>query len=114
GRGAAASELHVERIKRLAAAGVTMLVVHPVFDSVLPYYEVDMARRESGAVIQHYNPLTGHPVVSEVAAWLRDGHKSIGTIHQLSCERRVTTADREIVLAHFARDVELLSAVVGV
>src|SRR4051812_32857308 len=39
GRGAATGELRAEQLKRLAAEAIPMLVVHPVFDSVLPYYE---------------------------------------------------------------------------
>ncbi len=113
GRGTASKELCAEQIKRLAAEGVPLLVAHPIFDSVLPYYEVDMVRRESRAIMQHYNPLIGHPITPELTAWARDGHPAIGKIHQLSCERRVASAAREQVLSHFARDVELLAAITG-
>ena len=111
--GAAPSELYAERIKRLVTEGMPLLIVHPAFDSVLSYYEVDMTRRESGAVVQHYNPLMGNPVTLEVAGWICDGHPATGTIHQVSCERRVAVAARDEVLAHLARDVELLAAVAG-
>src|SRR2546430_1886808 len=57
GRGSANSELRTERVKRLTVEGVPMLIVHPAFESVLPCYEIDMARRESGGLIRHYNPL---------------------------------------------------------
>lgn len=113
GRGAVSSELRADRIKRLAAEGVPLLVVHPAFDTVLPYYEVDMVRRESRGIVQHYNPLVGHPVALEVADWLLEGHPLLGQIHQLSCERRVAAPGREQVLGHFSRDVELLAAVAG-
>jgi hypothetical protein len=113
GTGTSTSELRAERIKRLAAEGVPLLVVQPAFDSVLPYYEVDMIRRESGAIVQHYNPLMGHPLVVDIDRWLREGHPAVGPIHQVSCERRVAGAGREEVLAHFARDAELLAAVAG-
>ncbi|HEX5470653.1 MAG TPA: hypothetical protein VFW73_02145, partial [Lacipirellulaceae bacterium] len=113
GRGTASNDLRVEQIKRLVAEGIPLVVVHPAFDSVLPYYEIDMVRRESGAILQHYNPLVGHPLIPAMAEWMRNGHPTIGTIHQLSCERRVAAATRELVLAHFARDVELLAAVAG-
>jgi hypothetical protein len=113
GRGTASNELRAEQIKRLAAEGVPLLIAHPAFDSVLPYYEVDMVRRESGAIVQHYNPLIGHPLTQELAEWAREGHHAIGKIHQLSCERQVAAAAREQVLAHFAQDVELLAAVAG-
>ncbi len=113
GRGTAPGELRAERIKRIVTEGVPLLVVHPAFDSVLPYYEIDMTRRESGDVVQHFNPLMGHPVTSQFAAWVRDGHPTIGQIHQLTCERRLVTAMREEALAQFAHDIELLAAVAG-
>jgi hypothetical protein len=113
GRGIASSELRAERIKRLATEGVPLLIVYPPFEFVLPYYEVDMIRRESGAIVQHYNPLMGHPAAAEAAAWVHDGHPTIGPIHQLSCERRVAVASREPVIADLARDVELLASVAG-
>src|SRR4051812_7702709 len=116
GRGSVAADLRAERVKRLAVEGVPMLVVHPAFDSVLPCYEIDMARRESGGLIRHYNPLAQHPIVVQLAEWLSgDGAQlgHVGSIHQLTSERRVAVADRDRVLAHFARDVELLAAVAG-
>lgn len=113
GRGVAAPELLADRIKRLAAGGVPLLVVQPAFDSVLTCYEVDMIHREAGGIVQHYNPLMGHPAIAEIAEWMRSGHPDIGTIHQIACERGVATPSRPIVLAHLARDVELLAAFVG-
>lgn len=113
GRGTASSELRAERVKRLATEGMPLVIVHQAFESVLTYYEVDMTRRETGAIVQHYNPLMGHPVAVEAADWVRNGHPKIGPIHQLSCERQVNVAAREEVVAHLARDVELLAAVAG-
>ena len=37
------ADLRAEQLKRIAAEGVPMLVVHPILESVLPYYEIDMA-----------------------------------------------------------------------
>src|SRR3954467_5173961 len=108
GRGSAIPELRAERVKRLAAEGVPMLIVHPAFESVLPCYEIDMARRESGGLIRHYNLFAQHPIVVQLAEWLSgDGAQlgHVGSIHQLTSERRVAVADRDQVLAHFARDV---------
>jgi hypothetical protein len=113
GRGTASNELRAERVKRLATEGMPLVIVHPAFESVLTCYEVDMIRRETGALVQHYNPLMGHPVAVEAAAWVRNSHPAIGPIHQISCERHVTVAARDDVLAHLARDVELLAAVAG-
>ena len=113
GRGTASTELRAEQLKRLAAEAIPLLVVHPVCDSVLPYYELDMTRRETGGIVRHYNPMVGHPIVAELAAWIRDGHPAIGPIHQLSCERRLGDDNRADVLAHLARDVELVTMAAG-
>jgi hypothetical protein len=80
---------------------------------VLPYYEVDMSRRESGGIVRHYNAVRGHPIIQEVAAWVRQGHSTLGTIHQITCERRLVDAARQSTLEQLARDVELLAAVAG-
>src|SRR3954463_7376157 len=100
GRGMASNELRAERVKRLATEGMPLVVVHPAFESVLTYYEVDMTRRETGAIVQHYNALIGHPLVAKLADWIRNGHPTIGPIHQLSCERQVTLTSRAEVFAH--------------
>lgn len=113
GRGTALGALRAEQLKRLAVEGVPLLVVHPVLDSVLPYYEIDMARRETGAVVQHFNRVANHPAAAQLAEWVRNGHPTIGTIHQVTCERRVASDTRVVVLAALARDAELLAAVAG-
>jgi hypothetical protein len=113
GRGTESDELRAEQLKRLAAEAVPLLLVHPACESVLTYYEVDMTRRETGGIIRHYNPVAGHPIIADVARWIRDGHPTIGPVHQLTCERRVADGSRTSVLNRLARDVEPLAAAAG-
>ncbi len=113
GRGTATADVRAEQLKRLAAESVPILVVHPAVDSVLPYYEVDMARRETACIVRHYNPQIGHPVTAELAVWMREGHPAVGAIHQLTCERRISSPDREATLRYLARDIELVAAIAG-
>ena len=113
GRGTAGDELRAEQLKRLAAEAVPLLVVHPVTESVLTYYELDMVRRETGAVLHHFNPVVRHPILPTLAEWMRDGHPAIGTIHQLTCEHRAESTQRASVVQLLARDVELMAAVAG-
>jgi hypothetical protein len=80
---------------------------------VLPYYEVDMARREMGGLVRHYNPAAGHPIFAKLAAWVRDGHPQIGTVHQVTCERRVNGTSRRAIVDQLARDAEPLAVVAG-
>jgi hypothetical protein len=113
GRGTASSELRAEQLKRLAAEAMPLVIVHPACDSVLPYYEVDMTRREMGGIVRHYNPVAWHPIFAKLATWVREGHPGVGTIHQVACERRVADASRASVTRQLARDVEALAILAG-
>ena len=113
GRGTSTAELRAEQLKRLAAEAAPTLAVHPACDSVLPYYEIDMTRRETGSVVRHYNPVADHPVYAEMIAWVRDGHPTIGPIHQVTCERRLADNSRASVERALACDVEPLCAIAG-
>jgi hypothetical protein len=113
GRGTAASELRAEQLKRMAAEAMPLLVVHPGCDSVLPYYEIDMTRREMGGVVRHYNPVANHPIFTELATWVREGHTTIGSIHQVTCERRIADLSRTNVIRCLTRDAEPLAVVAG-
>lgn len=113
GRGTASQDLRAEQLKRLVAEGVPILVSHPIVDSVLTYYELDMMRREGDRIVRHFNPLATHPMVADAAKWVRDGHPVVGAISQVSSERRIHDPQRHAVLAHLARDVEMLAEVTG-
>lgn len=82
----------------------------PIFELVLPYHQIDMTRRETGAIVQHFNPLVPNPAAAQLAEWIASGHPMVGAIHQLTCERRVAIPTRANVLNAIARDVELLAA----
>jgi predicted dehydrogenase len=113
GRGAAAPDLRAEQLKRIATDAVSLLAVHPVSESVLTYYEVDMIARETRCLARHYNPLVGVPVIDTIATWLREGHPVAGQIRQISCERQAGDSRRETILRYLARDIELLALVAG-
>jgi hypothetical protein len=113
GRGVATSELRAEQLKRIAAEATPVLATHPACESVLPYYEVDMTRREMGGIVRHYNPVACQPILSELAQRVRDGHPAVGAIHQVMCERRASDPSRANVLKSLARDAEALAIVAG-
>jgi hypothetical protein len=79
----------------------------------LTYYELDMIRRETGGILRHFNPLAGHPVLEKLAVIVRDRNPEFGPVCQVTCERRLGDAAADSVLAHLARDVELLAAIAG-
>jgi predicted dehydrogenase len=113
GRGTASEALRAEQLKRLVADIMPVLAVHPLGTSVLVYYELDMARHEVHGVLRHYSPLAGTPAVAQLVEWVQAGSGSIGTVHQLVCQRYLADCGRESVIRHLARDVEVLRAVAG-
>jgi len=114
GRGSDSDALRAEQLNLLAKHGVPVLATFPLLESVLAFYEIDMARSESGAVLHHFNPLVEQqPIVDECAAWVRDGHPQLGAVEQIVWERPLAERIRDRVLWQFARDVELLSRVGG-
>ena len=57
GRGEIAPAMRQEQLNQLMKNGIATLTSFPVLDSVLAYYEIDMVRAETGALLRHYNPL---------------------------------------------------------
>lgn len=113
GHGAGGDELRAHQVQELARLDRPMLVTFPLFSSVLTYFEVDMARTESACLVQHFNPLTESPALEEAASWVAEGHPDLGRVEQVLCTRSLADRSRELVLWHFARDVEMLGAVAG-
>jgi hypothetical protein len=113
GHGPGGDELRAHQVQELARLDRPMLVTFPLFSSVLTYFEVDMARTESGAIVQHFNPLTESPALADAADWVAEGHPDLGPVEQVLCTRTLADRSRELVLWHFARDVEMLGVVAG-
>lgn len=113
GRGTAGDDLRSEQLKRLVTDAVPLLVVHPACSSVLVYYELDMIRREMHGILRHFRPWADHPLVAELARAARDGHRAIGPIHHITCERMLAETTRRAAMDWLARDAELLRAIAG-
>ncbi|HEX3996964.1 MAG TPA: hypothetical protein VHX65_00260 [Pirellulales bacterium] len=109
-----AEELRTEQLRKLVQEEVPLLVAHPVLNSVLACYEIDMIRRESGGMVLPYLPARFSPAIAQLRQLLRDPERSpIGQIEQLVFERTAKDRSRRAVLAHFARDIDLIRALVG-
>jgi hypothetical protein len=113
GRGSAPEELRARQLQEFVRLGQPMLAVFPLFSSVLTYFEVDMARTESGAVLQHFNPLAVWPLMEQWAQWVQSGHPELGGLEQINCVRAQVDRSRESVLWHFARDVDMVDRLAG-
>ena len=110
----AAEELRTEQLRKLVQEGVPLLVAHPVLNSMLACYEIDMIRRESGCIVLPYLPARSCPSTQRLGALLRDPERSpIGRIEQVVFERTAKDRSRRAVLSHFARDVDLIRAIAG-
>jgi hypothetical protein len=114
GRGDAPPALRGEQVSLLAKNGIALLTTFPLVDSVLSYYEIDMAQQESRALVRHFNPaIQKQPIVEQCSQWILTRHPLLGKIEQVVWERPLADRSREQVLWHFARDVQLLSQVAG-
>ena len=114
GQGDTPAARRVEQVIQLVRIGIPLLTTFPLHESVLSYYEIDMARLESGAVLHHFNPLVANMSrIEEFATWVRAGHPQLGSIEQVICDRPLADRARKNVMWHFARDVELLDNIAG-
>lgn len=114
GRGDTPADRRCEQLIQLVKNGVAVLATFPLSESVLSYYEIDMARNESKAVLFHFNPLvTNASRIAEFRTWIGSEHPQVGRIEQVICDRPLADRRREQDLWHFARDVGLLDEVAG-
>jgi predicted dehydrogenase len=103
-----------EQLRKLIQAGVPLLVSHPVVDSMLVYYELDMIRRETGCVVVPYLSERHHPALRELADTVRRRADSpIGKVEQVTIERCIAQPTKTNVVSQFARDVDLIRGLVG-
>lgn len=110
----AAEEARTEQLRKLVQEAVPLLVAHPVLNSVLACYEIDMIRRESRGIIVPYLPARLSPTIVRLGQLLDDPATSpIGEIEQIVFERTAKDRSRRAVIGHFARDVDLIRALGG-
>jgi hypothetical protein len=103
-----------DQLRKLIQVGMPLLMAHPLFDSMLVYYELDMIRRETACIVLPQLPERRHPAIRLLAEMVNRGIKSpIGKIEQLVVERSIAAPAKANVLAYFSRDVDLVRAVAG-
>ncbi len=107
-------DVRAEQLRKFTQTGVPVLASHPLLDSMLVYYELDMIRRETGSLLLPALAERNHPAVEALAALVASGADSpIGKVEQVHVERHVAEPSREVVLASFARDVDVLRRIAG-
>ena len=113
GRGAD-DDARADQLRKLVQAGVPLVISHPIHESMLVYYELDMIRQESHCPMLPYAPSLGHPALARLAELLRpDAADSLGPLEQLVIERSFAQYDRRTVQAGFVRDMELVRTLCG-
>jgi hypothetical protein len=102
-------ERRLDQLRKLATAGLPMLVSHPIHPSMLAYYELDMIRRETGCIMLPFLPARLHPLAIRLKELVdRPAESPLGVINQLAFDRPLLQTSKAHVVAHFARDVDLL------
>lgn len=100
-------QLRLEQVRRLAQAGVPMLVAHPLTHSVLDAYEIEMLAAEQGTVVMPILPQRA------VMAELLQACRELRGINHVNLERRLGPLPLAEALRRFAHDVDLLSEISG-
>jgi hypothetical protein len=107
------AERRADQLRKLTQAAVPMIVVCPACESIVGF-EIDMIRRDTKAVIIPYVPGEWRAALGElqdIASWRENS--PLGTIEQITFERRQKDRSREAVLVQLARDITLLRHLIG-
>lgn len=102
-----------EPLKKLAQAGVPLLLIHPVGDPLLAL-ELEMIRSDGqGPLVAHY-PGCRHPAWNLIRQWIELGESGpLGKVEQLVFERQLVARDRSAVTFQLARDVDIIRVLLG-
>ncbi len=108
------NDQRTEQLRKLIQVAMPVMVSHPVVDSMLVYYELDMIRRETGCRVFPYLTARSHPAIQHIIELTRHGPESpFGKIEQVTFERSMERPTKVEVVRQFARDVDLIRAVAG-
>jgi predicted dehydrogenase len=105
-----------EAVRMLVQAGRTLVLAHPLEPSMLWAFELDMIRRDSGAVLIPYLPDRLHPFVARLKTAIEaglGGTEPLGALESVKFERLMADRTKPRVLAALARDADLIRALTG-
>lgn len=101
-------EFRAEALRRAAAAGWSVICLHPPGEDSEAYYQVALSRLETGAVIVPDLPLRLHPGVATIQRARQSGE--LGPFRGLKLE---VPATGDLVRHDFARAVDVIRALIG-
>jgi myo-inositol 2-dehydrogenase/D-chiro-inositol 1-dehydrogenase len=104
-------EARGEWLRRAAAEGYAIIVLHPPGPDSEAYYQVALSREETGAVIVPDLPLRLHPGVQALRRALSEGE--LGPFRGLRLEAASRPPATSLVSVAFARAVDAIRAILG-
>lgn len=110
------NDRRAEAVRTLVQAGRTLVLAQPLELSMLWAYELDMIRRDTGAVLVPCLPDRLHPLVTRLRTTIEAAAAGIGTlgpVESIHLERRLADRSKPSVLTWFCRDVDLVRALIG-
>ncbi|MGD9644756.1 MAG: hypothetical protein AB7U73_03530 [Pirellulales bacterium] len=110
---AADEELRAEQLRKLIAAGVPLVVEHPIHSSMLVAYELEMIRKETGSLLIPYDALRFSEAFAQLEKTALTSGSPIGGIEQVIVDQRRQNRSPAHVRELFARDALLLRALCG-
>lgn len=106
-------ELRAEQLRKLIAAGVPLVVEHPIHSSMLVAYELEMIRKEVGSLLIPYDAALYSEAFQSLQRLVLVESSSIGAIEQVIVDQRRQNRSPERVRELFARDALLLRMLCG-
>lgn len=108
-------QARAEALRRAAAEGLAIVVIHPPGEDSEAYYQVALSREETGATVVPDLPARLHPVLLRLGEALRTGE--LGAFRDLRYEATVEPSDgvpeRDLVRVVFARAVDVVRSLLG-
>jgi hypothetical protein len=107
------AERRADQFRKLVQAAVPMIVVCPACEAIVGF-EIEMIRRDVGAIIVPYVPGNWNPALNLVYNLAASGEQSeIGPLEQATFEREQADRSRDAVLLQLSRDISVLRGVIG-
>lgn len=110
------NQRRADAVRTLVQAGRPLVLSQPLELSMLWAYELDMIRRDTGAVLVPCLPGRLHPLVARLRATIEAAAADlgdVGPVESIHLERRLADRSKASVLAWFCRDVDIVRAMVG-
>ena len=110
------NESRAEAVRTLVQAGRTLVLSQPLELSMLWAFELDMIRRDSGAVLIPFLPDRLHPFTARLREAIEagvSGASPLGPLESVRFDRTMTDRTRASVLAALSRDIDLIRVLVG-